>query len=433
MKKVIALSIGLAFSAGSIAQEQIQAASTMEKTQAIVKDIIHFAKNNTTPTNTGSILETKANETLKVEVKTEAKVEIPKVETKENKDAKPLSVKDEPVKQDPKVKSIKKEEAKKEEVKLIVMPKVEQKVEKSAKNESCVDTPVKSEAPKTKKVVAKKKVKHIKKIVKPIEPMPEVKTTLPVVQNASLLGADYYYVPKHATLEQYSLFSKPISYDDVELKVDNKDSKFIISLVDKRIDKPLDSFYLSNSKVNVLNLTTDLEKKEPIEIQYDESDAYEISFDNNQGCRAVFFEYKLNNQDESKVVTKLIDASGNFINKLPVSCKENISDLKDTTFYTSGGNIINIGFAQKQTAEKGSAMQVHFTKEGHEFTPDNLKAYAISKDFATGYILNAKTNAKGPYFGMDVSRKVPTGSYFIFIGYEQGNQVEWIKTSISVQ
>ncbi len=43
MKKVIALSIGLAFSVGAIAEEQVKSVGTMEKTHSIVKDIVNLA------------------------------------------------------------------------------------------------------------------------------------------------------------------------------------------------------------------------------------------------------------------------------------------------------------------------------------------------------------------------------------------------------
>jgi hypothetical protein len=422
MKKVIALSIGLAFSAGAIAQEQIHAATTMEKTQSIVKDIVNFAKNNNAPASTSTALELKPTEAPKVEVKLEVK------------DVKPIIAKEEPapVKQEPKVKAVKieKTEAKKVEIKPVTPIKVENEVKKE---EICIDSVVKDEPPKAKKPVVKKIVKKVKKVVKPVEKNVEVRPVTPAVENAALVQADYYYIPKHATLEQYPLFATPISYDDVELKVDSKGDDISVSLIDKRIDKPLDSFYLEKPVVSILNVTTNLEKKEPVEIQYDESDAYEVSFDHKDGCRVVFLEYKLNNQDEAKTVAKFVDSSGNFVNKVPTSCKGNAAESKDTTFYTPSGNIINIGFAQKQSSDKGLGMQVHFVREGHEFTPYNLKAYAVARDFSTFYTLNTKTNPKGPYFGMDVSKKVPSGAYFIFIGYEQGNKVEWVKTSISVQ
>lgn len=428
MKKVIALSIGLAFSAGAIAQEQVQAASTMEKTQSVVKDIVHFAKNNNAPTSTTTITTTTTTSEVKSQdvPKVDGKVQEPKVELKNIKDVTTPTV----IKREPKVKAIKVEKEKTETKKIEVKSIVETQVKKE---EICIDPPVKAELPKAKKHVVKKRVKQTKKVVKHVVQVVEVKNVVPQVQNASLLQADYYYIPKHATLEQYDLFANPISYDDVELKVDSQGENIVVSLIDKRIDKPLDAFYLAKPIINVLNVTTDLNKKEPIDIQYDESDAYEISFDNKDGCRAIFFEYQLNNQEESRTVAKFIDSSGNFVNKVPTICKANTGDSKDTTFYTPLGNIINIGFSQKQSADKGVGMQVHFVKEGHEFTPYNLKAFAVARDFSTFYTLNTKTNSKGPYFGMDVSRKVPTGSYFIFIGHEQGNKVEWVKTSMSVQ
>ncbi len=431
MKKVIALSIGLAFSAGAIAQEQVQAASTIEKTQSVVKDIVNFAKNNNAPVAKAVNVESKASETVVAEAKApELKTEV-KPETKT--ETKPVIEKTEVVKAD-KVKPVKID---KQEVKLpsVVKTEVKPAVEKTEVDPKECAQPVKAEsvkpAPQKKKVIkAKKKVK----IVKPVEKPVEVKAVVPTVDNAALLQADYYYVPKHATLEQYPLFAKPISYDDVEVKIENNNQNDVrVSLIDKRLGTPLDLFYLASPKINVLNITTDLVHKEPVELKYDESDAYDISFDNNQGCRVVFVEYQLNNQEKEKSVAKYIDARGEFVDQLPPSCKANASETKDTTFHTKEGNIVNIGYAQKQTSEKGLNMQVHFTREGHEFTPNNLVAYAVAKDFSTFYTLNAKTNAKGPYFGMDVGKKVSPGSYFVFIGYEQGNKTEWVKTNISVQ
>lgn len=432
MKKVIALSIGLAFSAGAIAQEQVQAVSTIEKTQSVVKDIVNFAKNNNSVAPKSVISDVKANESVIAEAKAVSdKVETTKSEStilEVKSDAKSVSEKIENAK--PEVKSkVKFVKIEKEEVKAPTVVKNE------AKQEECAPiTPVKAEAKPTVKPRKVVKVqKKVKQVVKPVEKTINVKPVVPAVENAALLQADYYYIPKHATLEQYPLFAKPISYDDVEVRVENNQSDVRVSLIDKRLGTPLDLFYLANPKINVLGVSTDLQHKEPVELIYDESDAYDISFDYNQGCRVVFVEYQLNNQEKAKSVAKFIDSHGEFVEKLPTSCKADAGESKDTTFHTKEGNIVNIGFAQKQTSEKGLNMQVHFTREGHEFTPHNLVGYAVAKDFSTFYSLNTKTNSKGPYFGMDVGQKVAPGSYFVFLGYEQGNKTEWVKTNISVQ
>jgi hypothetical protein len=431
MKKVIALSIGLAFSVGALAQEQVQSVSTMEKTQSIVKNIVDLAKNNTanntiittstTPTPVSAVAELKLPEPAKVEIKKEEAKPVEKVEVKSE-------VKVEPKKEDAKTAPVKAEtkpELKKEEPKA-VLSKLEVKPEVRKEE---VKPEVKKEEPKVaKKHVVKHKVKKVVKAKKIVE----TQVVVPTEPKAVLLQADSYYVPKEASMEQYNLFAKPISYDDVEVTLTSKDESINLSLVDKRINKPLDKFYLANSTLKLLNLTTDLSNKEALEVNYDEANSYTLNFKNKDECRAVFLEYKLNNQTDVKSIVKFVE-NGNLVNNLPSSCFANISDSKDTTFYTDSGTIINISFSQKQTVAKGLTMQIHFTKDGHEFTPTNLKGYAVSTSFSKFYSLDMKSNPKGPYFGVESSQKVEAGSYYVLIGHEQGQKFEWVKANIAVQ
>lgn len=366
MKKIIALSIGLAFSAGSIAQEQTKAGSTMDKTHAVVKDIVDSSNNSSTTSVTTTTVTTSITTTTN-----------------------PSPTEPKPVAQ----------------------------------------VEVKNQA----KRVAKKVVK------KPTKPKPLVRYVAKplVIKNTStaLLNAEYYYIPKHASLDQYALFSKPINYDDVAVSfnTDKDKVKVFVSFTDKRTNKPLDKFYLAQYNINTLNVSSDLAQKETSEIKYNEGSNYELALLNANKCSTIFVEYHLSNKKESKSVAKFLDKEGMLGDSITESCKKNISDSKETAFYTENSNIINVGIAQKQSFEKGVSMQVHFTKEGKEFFPVNMKAYAIAQDFSSLTSFNVKPNSNGPFFGVVVTQKLAPGSYHIILGHEQAQKVEWIKINTEVE
>jgi hypothetical protein len=378
MKKIIAISFGLVFSLSALAQEQIQSTLT-DKSKEVAKNIVTYAKD-------------KQNETKQAEAKPLV-VEAVKVE------AKPEAVK---------------VEAKPESVKVEAKPEA---VKVEAKPES-----VKVEA---------KPIKKKKKTV--VKQQPTVITE----QNAVLTGATTFHIPKEASFEDMEKFATPISYKDVNLSITKKEDKVFFSLIDLRTNAPLDQYYLKNNTINSLVVKSDFSDAISTDISYDQQPTIEIALNKEKfgssSCQTIFVQYQLKNKNEPLSLVKFIDDKNSLVDTIPKDCEVKEIDAKDTTFYTESSNIVNIGFNQKETTNKILGMNVHFTKDGREYLPNDLKTYAIAHDFSTFSVLTPKSEGRSPYFGVEFSKPVNPGSYYVMIGYDNDKKIEWIKSTTTIQ
>lgn len=405
MKKVIALSIGLAFSVASLAQEQVQsvkpnAQTTIEKAQDVAKNVLTYAKSKTvTPTQstTDAVATPASTPEVKPEVKAEPVVESkpevkPSIETPKTEVKAPI----------------------KEEVKIT--PKAEQK------NEVKPNEPV----PVSEKPVVKKK--HVVKSKKKVDNKPIVKTE----PNAVLIASEYYHIPKNLTEEEVEKVSSPIKSSDVSFNLIKVDDKLQFGLIDSRINKTLDQYYLKNGNVHALTVSTDLSEAKFAEISYQGENTYSAPSLKENNCQSVFVQFQLKNVEQPLSFVKYLDNSGNIVDSFPHDCKIDDLDAKDTVFTTNSGNIVNIGFNQKAASQQALGMTIHFTKDGKEYFPNDLRTYAIKQDFSSFVPLNSK-NSSSPYLGVEVNQKTTPGAYYILVGFEHNKKHEWIKASSTVQ
>ncbi len=320
----------------------------------------------------------------------------------------------------------KQNETKQVEAKSVVVetPKVEAK-------------PVVVEAPKVEaKPVAQKTIKKkaIKKKKKPVVKQQPIVNAEP---NAVLTGATTFHIPKEASFADMEKFATPISYKDVNLSIIKKEDKVFFSLIDLRTNSPLDQYYLKNNTINSLVIKSDFSDAVSTDISYEQQPTLEIAINKEQfgysSCQTIFVQYQLKNQPEPLSLVKFIDDKNSLVDTIPKDCEVKEIDAKDTTFYTESSNIVNIGFNQKETTNKTLGMNVHFTKDGREYLPNNLKAYAISHDLSDFIILTPKSEGRSPYFGVEFSKPVNPGSYYVMIGYDNDKKIEWIKSTTTIQ
>lgn len=399
MKKILTLSISLAFASTVFAGEP-GTVEQLDKINSLIKNVTGMSKPATssaaTVPGTPTAIKADVKPEAKVDVKADAKIEPKKDDVKKSEEVKPAEVTaNAPVKEETKV------EEKKPEVKKVV-----------------------------------KKKKKVKKVAK------KAVVSAPVENKSVLVETGYFHIPKNVPTEEAGKFETPISYDDVTVnfvKFNNNSSSFDakvrydVSLTDKRTGKPLETYNLSDKNIYGLAVKTDLSNAQFSKNTFVEGAGHGVDLTEDGTCQALFVKYQLKTQAEPTVVTKFLDDKGNLVDQAPTNCEANKVDTKDTTFYTKNSNIVNVGFNQKSLANHTLGMIVHFNREGREFFPAKTISFAIPTDFSKFYALNAKQDHRSAFFGVNFSQSVPSGAYYVLVGFEQDNKFEWIKTGTSVQ
>lgn len=384
MKKILTLSISLAFASTVFAQEPGQV-EQLDKINSLIKNVTGMSKPATSSTSTATLPSSLPA----------TKVEVKKDDVKKSEEVKPAEV-------------------------ITTAPIKE-------------ETKVEEKKPEVKKVVKKKK--KVKKVV-------EKTVTAPPVNKSVLVETGYFHIPKNVPTEEAGKFETPISYSDVAVnfvKLNNNSSshdakvRYDVSLTDKRTGKPLETYNLSDKNIYGLAVKTDLSNAQFSKNTFTEGAGHGVDLTEDGTCQALFVKYQLKTQTEPTVVTKFLDDKGNLVDQNPNQCEANKIDTKDTTFYTKNNNIVNIGFNQKSLSNNTLGMIVHFNREGREFFPAKTFSFAIPSDFSKFYTLNAKQDNRSAFFGVNFSQAVPSGSYYVLVGFEQDNKFEWIRTGTSVQ
>ncbi len=435
MKKVIALSISLAFSVAAIAQEQVQAQvqptatptetvaapGLLEKGQNVLKGIISFSRNNQAAPVSEKPTEAENTPKEETSAKVEQPIVAPTVETKaptvvvEN-------VKSE-VKATPTTSEVATKTKETPSVPTQVKPVAEVKTNAEPKVEFTPPTKpvaVDIKPPVKKKLVVKKKVKVKETKVAVIEP------------SAVLLSAETFHIPKNLTEEEVAQITGPIKESDVGLEITKVEDSFAVSLIDLRINKPLDQHYLKNNKLHTLSTNSDLSKISFKDIRYENNNGYNISFVNSGKCEIIFAQFELKTSKNPTTFVQFLDQDGNLKDELDKECSLNNLDKKDSTFTTNQGGIINIGFSGELASQGKLGATVHFGKDGKEYFPNDLKLYAIKADLSSFVKLENKNN-KSPFWGVAINQKVEPSTYYILLGHKQNQNYEWIKTVTSVQ
>ncbi len=296
--------------------------------------------------------------------------------------------------------------------------------------------PVKSDVncePVAKPVVKKKRyVKPKQKVVVKAKNIETVK------EKSVLTEFSSFHIPSNAQVkdEDYHKFATPISYEDIEQKHSLNEKTFSLSLIDKRTNASLDEYYFNEGKKNVdiLVLNSDLSNAHEHSIAYKTNSAVEVKDENlNNSCKIVLGKYQLKTE-ESEMGFNYFLNGGKSVDELPKDCLPKNIDSRETMFLTEDMVVVNIGFNQKSLSEEKIGMAVHFSNEGRDFFPNNLRMYAVKTDFSEYYNLDPQKNtSKKTFFGANVNKSVSSGNYYILIGFENNNKTNWIKTTANVK
>ncbi len=472
MKKIIALSLGLSIGFSALAQVTTptdstpvaaatapQAPSTSVKEQAtnLMKQIV---EKNRTKSQAQAVVETSPS------APTNAPVAAPTLPSAESKPSSPTLpvVKEEVAPQAKTAKNITAPEVKKSttESNVVVkkmpeaqkpsetikpeLPKVSEttKLEPPKTTDSKLDAPMTTTSINTQPDVnceppqaVEKKVVKKKRYVKPkvakkqenIEKVPE---------KSVLTEYSSFHIPSNAQIkdEDYHKFSTPITYEDVEHKHNLNEKSLTLSLIDKRTNASLDEYYFneSNKNVELLVLNSDLSNAKEHSIEYKTNSKIEINNEKfNDGCKIILGKYQLKTED-SETGFKYFLNNGQSVEDLPKDCLPKNIDSRETMFLTDDMVVVNIGFNQKFLSEEKIGMTIHFSNEGRDFFPNNLKMYAVKTDFSEYYNLEPqRKSSKKTFFGANVNKQVSSGNYYILIGFEHNNKTNWVKTTANVK
>lgn len=469
MNKIIALSLGLSIGFSAIAQEvtnntqsptdntttQTQSSSLTDQATSLMKQIVEKKKvtGNQKETATTSQLadEQPSSATAKEEINSAPPIKLPEpIKAAEIKAPEPSKIieatnaKEPPKNDTPKVvkqskpivaKSV--EPVKIEASKTAEAPKAKEPVKTEAPvvANSAINTKadVNCEPPAAKPVIKKKRY---------VKPKPKVvvkaKNIETVKEKSVLTDFSSFHIPSNAQVkdEDYHKFATPISYEDIEQIHSFNEKIFSLSLIDKRTNASLDEYYFNEGKKNVdiLVLNHDLSNAHEHSIAYKTNSAVEVKDETlNNSCKIVLVKYQLKTEESEMGLNYFLNG-GKSVDELPKDCLPKNIDSRETMFLTEDMVVVNIGFNQKSLSEEKIGMAVHFSSEGRDFFPNNLRMYALKTDFSEYYNLDPQKNtSKKTFFGANVNKSVSSGNYYILIGFEHNNKTNWIKTTANVK
>lgn len=174
-----------------------------------------------------------------------------------------------------------------------------------------------------------------------------------------------------------------------------------------------------------------------------ESKGYDIDGNNtifslkplkNKGeCEAFYVTYQL--RGDSVITTKalILDDDGNFAEKLDTKCPVSKKDFRDNIQFTENNYTVGMNWSNASlTTTKPVKFTSTFTKEGFEYIPENLKAYALSSDFTHFYTFE-KLPTKGPYYGINFSQNIEyPNTYNFLVTFDGDNDKTQIVTARGV-
>lgn len=282
--------------------------------------------------------------------------------------------------------------------------------------------------------------KHILKKVHKVKEKPVVKA--PVEKEINLVNQDKnvlvstnnFFIP-NVQDNNLKNWEKPLMYKDIQVqfKQNPKTKEISINLFNERNKVAVDSHQLvsiNGKDINLGVVKSDLSQSNEYSWNVENNWQYEAK---NHTCSIMTVSYQLFGQKETQQVTRYIDNNSNLSNYLPDSCAINKKDLRETTFYTNQDNIVDVSLNQHKLDENQFALNEHFENDGQDFFPNNLKTYLIKTDLSVVYILNPENNPKGPYFGVNYFGSYPKGNYYLVSTFGSDNNMDHIKTEISIK
>lgn len=298
-----------------------------------------------------------------------------------------------------------------------------EKVEEKSNQEN---TKVTKEGSKTVENPAPKPVK------KKYKPKP-VSTTNIDSTKAALVSATYQHIPSHISIEEAGEFLRPMQYSDVSIKtIDTSSSKMTLQLIDNRTNMPLEVNAVTSDKIKGLAVDSDLTNIRYTSAPLSNNETTTVNLNGVGDCQAVYLTYQLKSQPTPTTQTVFLDRLSNAVNDKSSSCEFANINSNETTFYTKSGYIINVGFDKKLAANKQIGMTLHTSKDGRPFSSHDTVVYAISRDFKKAYPLTVQHDSRGSYFGSKIGEQLPSGNYYVVIGFSYESKYEWVSTVTSI-
>lgn len=254
-----------------------------------------------------------------------------------------------------------------------------------------------------------------------------------VQEKSALVSATYQHIPSHISIEESGSFLRPMVYDDVTVKtIDTSSKKLTLQLIDNRTGLPLETNALTSDKIKGLAVDSDLTNLRYTSAQLNNTETTTVELNGAGDCQAVYLTYQLKSQKAPTTKTVFLDRLSNAVENKSSTCDFANLNANETTFYTKTGYIINIGFDKKLAANNQIGMSILTSKDGRPFSSVDTVAYAISRDFKKAYPLSVQHDSRGSYFGSRVGENLPSGNYYVVVGFSYEGKYEWISTVTSI-
>lgn len=214
----------------------------------------------------------------------------------------------------------------------------------------------------------------------------------------------------------------------VNMNYDKKKKEYFFQILNKNGFPLSNSDFVPQLSGNIINsyfLKTTLQQVQKENHDLNENQTI-FSFkpkDSKGKCEAIYFTYQL--KGDSTITTRalLLDKEGESVAKITKDCEVPKVDWRDNLEFTQNNYTagFNWGSAALST-DKPVKFTTIFTKDGIESIPDDIQAYAISKDFTNLYVMKPQTNKNGAYYGVTFSQNMSyPGTYFFLLTFEGEN------------
>lgn len=296
--------------------------------------------------------------------------------------------------------------------------------------------------------------KPVKRVVKkaPVKKVETPKVVAPVVEpekKAAITGVDYFHIPANAQDKSLDVWNKKTAYDNIDVRVNYKEMPFKhferpgyqlqVELIDKRTGEFVDANSLKKIDVlgtdfSVVKVDTDLKNLTQKLSNHDgESVILSDEIENaSNTCKVLFTTYHLKAEEKPQTVIKFVNHDNKLVDEMPQNC-DRTDVSRETAFHTEKGTIVNVGFNQSKINKKNLSFVMYTTRNGKEFFPSGLRAFAFGDNFKSIHFLPAKANPKGPYFGTQFEKVVADDNYNVLIGFETELGTDWITVKNAIR
>lgn len=289
--------------------------------------------------------------------------------------------------------------------------------------------PSKEEVVEVTKTVTEKETIVQPKVAKKHKAVPVSKA---VDITTTTVTASVVELPKNVPLEEIGKFLKPMSTDDITISVLDNDSDTVkFKLIDDRSGQPITQNNIKN-RVSTLSANSSLVKFRFSEENIGQDGVIVSPKVSGGNCQALYVTFQLNDSKALTTKTIVLDKLDDTLKYNGESCKLANIDANETTFYTNSGYIVNLAFDKRKSSNGHVAFTANMSKDGRAFSSHDTVAYAISKDMMKAYKLNVTHDARGAFFGSRVDQEIPSGIYYIVLGFSYEGKPDYVTSILNV-